>query len=452
MEETRRFLQIFTFYDAYLREFYSKWPDLHLAPYAFQQSALKTDGFGGLHLLAPHFASLNYEADFIIANGESIQRQWAIENGIPNAKDIPLSRILEAQIERAKPDIIYCLNPLDFDSGFFQKLSWKPKLLIGWRAAPIPNETDWSSFDLILSHLSVCREAAPQFGARKALPFHPGVSRDIAEAVRQVPKMYDVVFTGQWSNLHTRRNSIITALCQAADQGKFSLGLFLCTQGQQLPDEVARFNRGARWGMDMYRALKMGRIIVNAEIDMAHGEAGNLRFFETTSVGSFLLTEHQSNIEKYLQFGTEVESFSSQDELISKILYFLVNPEEREAIAHAGQQRALRDYPLQRMAQQLHLIINEHLTSRSQVTPEDINRMISQAARALAEGNTEFAFQIIEEARLSNQIARDLEYVRALCLSLLRRPSESQRALEREVSLFPDNNEAKKLLLEMRQG
>src|SRR5205814_3328492 len=52
-----------------------------------------------------------------------------------------------------------------------------------------------------------------------------------------------------------------------------------------------RCYQGEVWGVDMYQVLQRSRITLNSHIDMAGNEAGNVRLFESTGVGTFLLTE-----------------------------------------------------------------------------------------------------------------------------------------------------------------
>lgn len=76
-----------------------------------------------------------------------------------------------------------------------------------------------------------------------------------------------------------------------------------------MPAEVKQFNLGARFGFDMHKALKTGRIIIDARgtieikdsntgknIDLAGNQTANMRIFEATGCGAFLLTEHFDNI------------------------------------------------------------------------------------------------------------------------------------------------------------
>ena len=147
--ERSSLLQIFTFYDHYLEEFYSAKPSLRFASYAEQMHSLHQNGFGAFHVYAPYLSKAGIRSDWIIANCEHVQKRWAQENGVSYGAASWREDILRAQIAAFDPAILYTLNPLDFDSRFIRTLPKRPALIVGWRAAEIPAATDWTEFDLI---------------------------------------------------------------------------------------------------------------------------------------------------------------------------------------------------------------------------------------------------------------------------------------------------------------
>ena len=64
------------------------------------------------------------------------------------------------------------------------------------------------------------------------------------------------------------------------------------------------------------------------------------------SAGGFVLTNFQTEIQEYFEIGKEIETFSSQEELLDKITYYLEHEEERKQIASNGYERAKRQYSL----------------------------------------------------------------------------------------------------------
>jgi len=79
-------------------------------------------------------------------------------------------------------------------------------------------------------------------------------------------------------------------------------------------------------------------------VNMVNGDNDsglNMRHFEITALGGFLLSYHHAELDEMFEVGRECAAFHNETELVDKIGYYLNHPEERAAIARAGQQRAL---------------------------------------------------------------------------------------------------------------
>lgn len=68
------------------------------------------------------------------------------------------------------------------------------------------------------------------------------------------------------------------------------------------------------------------------------------RTFEVPGSGGFLLTDRVPHLEEYFELEKECSAFTSTDELIEKIHYWLDRPEERAAVAEAGYRRVLAEH------------------------------------------------------------------------------------------------------------
>lgn len=66
----------------------------------------------------------------------------------------------------------------------------------------------------------------------------------------------------------------------------------------------------------------------------------NTRSFVIPASGAFMLSERSNAHKKYFIEGKEAEFFSTQEELLEKVQYYLTNDEEREKIASNGLRRA----------------------------------------------------------------------------------------------------------------
>ena len=70
----------------------------------------------------------------------------------------------------------------------------------------------------------------------------------------------------------------------------------------------------------------------------------NIRHFEITAYGGFMLTYWTAELEGCFAVGHECDVFRNEAELLEKIAYYLEHADERRGIALAGQRRTLREH------------------------------------------------------------------------------------------------------------
>lgn len=363
-----KILQVHTFFQNYLSEFYQRHPHLVQAPFKDQVAALSTDGYSGAHIIAPSLEQLGCQTHLVISSCLPAQIQWLRETGqVLRHQQNWEFEIVKKQVEYYQPDVLYITHAIGLDSRFIRTLSWKPRLVIGWWGANIPQGTDWREFDVLLSNSKTILYLARKLGAKAVEWYYPGFPQYLAQNGAGEPKEWDLVFCGTLSRDHLRRYDYIKKIVKIAREraDDFSLGLFISPIHIQLDPEIDRYNHGVRWGMDMYRTLKKARVAINIDIDGEENEAGNMRVFEVTGMGSFLLTEYHRDIETYFRPGIEIETFRDFSELMEKTDYYLQHPDQRETIAQNGQARCFRDYSLARRAKDFLMMINKHIQQKA---------------------------------------------------------------------------------------
>jgi hypothetical protein len=345
------------------------------------QKALFADGFSAAHYFAQAIADFGYESEMIVASDRRMQMAWLRENA-PNlelggprmpapggyGRFLPddLLRILIAQVNKYNPDILYFQDPVGTDTRFLKMLHKQPRLVAGWRAADIPKGCDWSGIDLIVSNHRPSLEIGKKSGARWQERLQPGFPEWINDSLNGEACSHDVTFTGHVSPSHSNRIKVLTSVSCALlkERVDFSLDYFLDSE-PRLPSGICMHARGKVWGMDMYRILKKSRINLNIHIDLAANEAANMRLFEATGVGSFLLTDFKDNIRDFFEPGKEIETFQSVDELVEKALFYLSHPDRRLAIAEAGQRKCLEKFALRHSAAHLDQVIRRAMKAKS---------------------------------------------------------------------------------------
>ncbi len=346
-----RFLQINTFYPAYLSDFYASRPDLLEASYNAQIEALLDDGFASSHIFTRPLRSHGFETMQVIANNGVSQGAWLKEQGIAGEGRVDSALATLQQIERFAPDVVYTTDVETLHAGFFRRLKRRPPVIAGWRGFPLPAQTDLSCYDLILTSFDRIFDEARACGARRVERFHPGFPEDSPVLKEPRKVVWDVVISGTVTRQHGRRIQMINMLAEMSRDpaAPFSLGLFM-PDASALSPVAQALNRGACWADDMLRLLRSARIVVNIYVDAFGGQPPNMRLIEATGAGSFLLTSHHPGLAAFFEPGDEVETFRTPQELASKVLYFLSQPALCDEMAARAQNRCLRDHGLAKRA------------------------------------------------------------------------------------------------------
>ena len=383
-----RFLILNTDWAEFLPWLYAKHPGLEYQPYEEQMQVWAESLFGLADFYSSNLRKLGHEAWDIRANNEFMQKAWAREHGIHVDEPAPIEQrartvlqcarciaaktvlrylkllfrpvlrsldsqpawfydILSAQIKYYRPDIL--LNQdIYLSSQFFREVKSYVRLLVGQRAAPLPQGQDFSVYDLMISSLPNVVDYFRRHGIRSEL-HRLGFEPAVLERLGEVKKSIEVSFVGSLSGSHTSRRRWLDHVCQRARVEVWGRGINSLPKGSP----VLSCYQGTAWGLEMYRILRGSQITLNHHIDMAESYANNLRLFEATGVGTLLITDWKENLHEMFEPGKEVVAYRSPEECVELIQYYLEHDEEREVIARAGQQRTLREHTYHHRMQEL---------------------------------------------------------------------------------------------------
>jgi len=125
--------------------------------------------------------------------------------------------------------------------------------------------------------------------------------------------------------------------------------------------QLKKVSKGSLFGLDMYNIFANSKIVLNTHIDLVGNNAGNIRLFEATGVGSCLLTDYKENITDYFKVDEEIVVYRSKSELIDKVNFLLKNEKIMQEIAIAGQRRTLENYNYNNRSKRLLEIINKYI-------------------------------------------------------------------------------------------
>jgi hypothetical protein len=170
----------------------------------------------------------------------------------------------------------------------------------------------------------------------------------------------DVSFVGTVSVDHQQRIALLEAVA-----GRYDLKLW-GNRPQALPasSPLHRCFQGEVWGADMYQVLRRSRITLNSHIDMAGREAGNMRLFEATGVGAFLLTDFKDNLDRLFAPDREVAVWRSIDDCLTVIGRMIGNDNGRAVVARAGHARTMTQHTYRHRAAEILGFVEDARTKR----------------------------------------------------------------------------------------
>ncbi len=357
-----RFLIVNADYPDFLEKLYSG-SALAQAPYQEQMQARIASLFGVSDFYPRNLAELGHTALEVYINNRFLQEAWAREHGVKTSS-WPLPRvvlrrgvvpwlvrdrsewmaaILSAQIEQFRPEVVLTHSLTDLPTRFWTSMHKHFRLLVGQIASPLADDIDLSPFDLMLSSLPNFVQRFRTAGLRAELfrlAFDPIVLERLKEESAPISPPIEVSFVGSLSPHHPGRHAWLERLCRDVPLQDWGPGI----EKLAADSPIRKAYRGPAWGILMYRILSRSRISVNYHIELSGEYANNMRLYETTGVGTLLLTDWKQNLHEMFEPDAEVVAYRTPDECVEKIRYFLEHEQERARIAQAGQARTLRDH------------------------------------------------------------------------------------------------------------
>lgn len=412
-----RLFKLGVYYPNYLRQFYDERPGLSAASYADQHTALIQDRVASSNFWSQALCRIGYETFDSIANAQPMQQQWAVEHGIP-FDDNFVFNISCAQIRQFRPEVLLVADYSTFTAAFLDEVRANcpsVRLVVGWCGAPYHDVSVMRAWDIALSCIP---EMVAEFRALGLNAHHVnhGFEPRILEQLRPRSKSTSpFTFLGsivRAPRFHEEREGILLRLVQStpleifSDVGVTAAPAARLSQLQRISDRTVRLAkragmtgavldkvpwlsaamqrsgraahvpalppqvvaraRKALFGLNMFQKLRESDVTLNTHIDVSPRSASNMRLFEATGAGACLLTDWKENLNDLFAVDSEVVAYRNADEAIEKFRYLEAHPAERNAIAAAGQRRALRDHNFDCRAARIDEIIRGAPKRRSQ--------------------------------------------------------------------------------------
>ena len=212
--------------------------------------------------------------------------------------------ILLAQIEAHRTEIFYNLDPVRYGNKFVKRLPGSVRVHICWRAAP-SNGLDFSAYHLRVCNFPSILRSWEAAGLRSAY-FSPAYDPEMDQYAKSTDRPIDVAFVGAYTRHHQRRAKILEEVAclspglkivycldrsRLAKLASTPLGYFPPFRDVRYPRSISAIWHPPVFGRELYTLFSRSKIVVNAAIDMAGNDRGNMRCFEATGCGALLLSD-----------------------------------------------------------------------------------------------------------------------------------------------------------------
>src|SRR5207253_1589114 len=196
-------------------------------------------------------------------------------------------------------DVVYVQDLSALEIGTLAELKQRA-LLVGQIASEPPGEHVLRTFDLLLTSFPHYVDRFRTLGIDSEY-FRIGFDERVLAHVQR-RRETEIAFVGGLGRvLHGRGNALL-------EEAGGRLRIAFWGYGAQEWPETSPIRRGFRgevWGLEMFRVLAASRIALNRHIDAAEDNANNMRLYEATGVGTFLLTDAKRNLGELLEPGVE---------------------------------------------------------------------------------------------------------------------------------------------------
>lgn len=125
---------------------------------------------------------------------------------------------------------------------------------------------------------------------------------------------------------------------------EYKLDLYTASDFSPLPK--AHYRGLAQTTRDMPKIFHLSKINLNFTSKPIRTGLP-LRLWDILGAGGFVLTNYQSEIPEYFEVGKDLEVYTSEEDLIEKIRYYLEHEEERKEIAQNGYKKAKEQHSLE---------------------------------------------------------------------------------------------------------
>ena len=302
---------------------------------------------------------------YIFPNFEFLQKKWLEENNI-NLKYNSLTDIFIKQLEI-----------ISFDLAFFQSISYLKKIkkekkkinFCFYDGVELNDSNLIQNCKSILTTVKSAKEFYLSKGAKNV--FFINHFFDTRIKIKNIKKDYDVTFLGSISNKNHFNRSIFLHKLSKLNKINFFISekpswfkivkicVFHFIKGKKLSNIFqyilsqiffSKIKKNSFFGLDMFDILSRSKIVLNFHLETVKNDAINMRIYETTGVGSCLLTEYNKNLFSYFN-DDEIVTYKDLNDASKKIQYLLDNEHIMKKISEAGRKKTISNFTIDNQIQ-----------------------------------------------------------------------------------------------------
>jgi spore maturation protein CgeB len=363
-----------TYYEGFLKSFWNNNNYLKTKNHSTQRQKIMNELFGTSDYYSSNLIKLGVQAQEVITNDKISQQTWAKEhiihfsnrNVIDNLRLLPflhyfigrpqwIQDIAIAQIKKINPDIIYVQNLSIFNPETLSNIKNLGKILVGQIACRLPPQRYLDPYDLIITSFPHFVDRIRAFGIKSEyvkLAFEP----KILKSIKPVTKKYNLTFIGSFTPYHHQGTRILESVARRFPIHVWGQGINYLSPTSPL----RKHYHGEAWGKEMYQIIAQSKIVINRHISVSENYANNMRLYETTGMGTLLITDMKDNLADLFQLDKEIVTYRHSRDLFKNIKYYLNHPVEREKIAKAGQKRTLSEHTYSNRMKEIIKILNKY--------------------------------------------------------------------------------------------
>jgi spore maturation protein CgeB len=401
-----KILLVTVVYKNNVKQIYNKYPQLSKLSYSEQKKIVDKEisiwASGWENALAKN----NYEVFSIPINVAPMQKKWAEENGtmLNNLHDIAFE-----QAKAFSPEIIWYDY---YDLRLFDRIRSEIKsirLALGWTGSAVVDFNILNKTDIVLSCAPETVENLKKTGIKSEHLNH-AFNTEILKGLdtESIKKDMGFIFIGQifkGNEFHNKRELLLKELLKNTElkiysplyhHNIYSIGKSIAKKfgyamlypfekipfvkklliGNVIFQELKRskdtslkpYEREIKkkvlppvYGTNMYSTISRAKVVLNIHADSSYRYASNMRLFETTGIGTCLLTDWKENLRYLFDDGNELISYRSPEECIEKVEWLLKNESEYIRIGKQAQIRTLKEHTYTQRVEELLMIINKNL-------------------------------------------------------------------------------------------